>query len=150
MAKSMIKAAFNTDIEDVWKTVTSLEDYGWRSDLSRIEVLSDKKFIEYTKDGYATIFETTSFIPCSRWEFNMENDNMIGHWTGVFSKEPGITIIEFTEDVTAKKLLMKPFVRGFLRKQQKTYISDLKKALTEYIGEDQRRRNHYARNDNDE
>ncbi|MCR4807095.1 MAG: polyketide cyclase [Lachnospiraceae bacterium] len=129
MAKSMVKAAFLADIKDVWKTVTSLDDYGWRSDLSRVEVLSDNKFVEYTKDGYATTFETTSFIPYSRWEFNMENDNMTGHWTGVFDRKVGITVIEFTEDVTAKKLLMKPFVRGYLRKQQKAYISDLEMAL---------------------
>lgn len=131
MARSTIKAAFKADIKDVWQTVTSLKDYGWRSDLSSIEVLSYKKFVEYTKDGYATTFKITSFIPCSRWEFDMENDNMTGHWTGVFDYEGGITMIEFTEDVTAKKLLMKPFVRGFLRKQQKTYISDLEKALAE-------------------
>lgn len=59
----------------------------------------------------------------------MENDNMKGHWTGVFDDGDGTTRIEFTEVVTVKKLFLKPFVRAFLRKQQKTYISDLEKAL---------------------
>ena len=37
--------------------------------------------------------------------------------------------IDFTEDVTAKKVFMKPFVKGYLKKQQETYVNDLKKAL---------------------
>ena len=54
---------------------------------------------------------------------------MKGHWTGVFTEKDGQTEIDFTEDVTAKKLIMKPFVKGFLKKQQEQYVSDLRKAL---------------------
>lgn len=49
MAVSNIKAVFSRDIQTVWETVTSLENYAWRSDLSRIEVLSETRFVEYTK-----------------------------------------------------------------------------------------------------
>ena len=129
MAISKMKAVFQNDIEDVWNVVTSLNNYQWRSDLSRIEVVSDKQFIEYTKDGYATSFTITITKPFERWEFDMENSNMKGHWTGVFSFQNGQTEIEFTEDITAKKLIMKPFVKAFLRKQQHLYVSDLRKAL---------------------
>lgn len=59
----------------------------------------------------------------------MENDNMQGHWTGVFSYNEGVTVIEFTENVTAKKLIMKPFVGTYLKKQQTKYIQDLRNAL---------------------
>lgn len=59
----------------------------------------------------------------------MENSNMKGHWIGVFSEENGKTEIDFTEDVIAKKMMMKPFVKSFLKKQQEQYITDLKKAL---------------------
>lgn len=129
MAISKIKAAFQNDVKDVWDVVTSLNNYQWRSDLSRIEVISDRQFIEYTKDGYATTFTITATEPFERWEFDMENSNMKGHWTGVFSFQNGQTEIEFTENVTAKKLIMKPFVKSFLKKQQKLYVSDLRKAL---------------------
>ena len=54
---------------------------------------------------------------------------MEGHWTGIFTKKGNSTELDFTEDVTAKKLLMKPFVRGYLKKQQQLYVSDLKKFL---------------------
>lgn len=54
---------------------------------------------------------------------------MKGHWTGVFIEKDGQTEITFTEDVIAKKVIMKLFVKSFLKKQQEQYIADLKKAL---------------------
>ena len=129
MAVSNIKARIQGDIQTVWDTVTSLEKYQWRSDLSRIEVLNEKQFVEYTKDGSATTFTITVSEPLKRWEFDLENGNMKGHWTGIFAEKDGQTEIDFTEDVTAKKLIMKPFVKAFLKKQQAQYLSDLEKAL---------------------
>lgn len=129
MAVSNIKATFKCDIQTVWNIVTSLENYQWRSDLSMIEVVSETQFIEYTKDGYATNFTITENEPCKRWAFDMENSNMKGHWTGLFTEKNGQTEIDFTEDVVPKKWIMKPFIKGFLKKQQELYVSDLKKAL---------------------
>lgn len=129
MAISKIKAEFSCNLQWVWDTVTALDHYEWRSDLSKIEVINERQFIEYTKDGYATTFTVTEFKPCRRWEFDMENSNMKGHWTGVFSEKDGNTLIDFTEEVTAKKVFMKPFVKAYLKKQQERYISDLRKAL---------------------
>ncbi|MFQ9847271.1 MAG: polyketide cyclase [[Clostridium] leptum] len=129
MAISKIKAVFQSDIKKVWETVTSLENYAWRSDLSKIEVLSKNQFVEYTKEGYATTFTITVAEPYKRWEFDMENGNMKGHWIGVFTQKGEQTEIDFTEDVTAKKTIMKPFVKAYLKKQQSQYVSDLRKAV---------------------
>ena len=129
MAVSNIRVTFPCDIKKVWDTVTSLDNYAWRSDLSKIEVLNEKKFIEYTKDGYATAFTVTAEEPYRRWEFDMENDNIKGHWVGVFTQKGEQTEVEFTEDVTAKKFFMKPFAKGYLKKQQSRYVEDLKKIL---------------------
>lgn len=130
MAVSSIKAAFPCDVKIVWETVTSLNKYTWRSDLCKIEILNEKQFVEYTKEGFATTFTVTAREPYQRWEFDMDNDNIKGHWAGVFTQKDGQTEIEFSEDVTAKRLLMKPFVKVYLKKQQSQYISDLKKALS--------------------
>lgn len=130
MAESTVKAAFPKDIETVWNTVTNLENYSWRSDLKEIKVKDETHFTEYTKDGFATNFIVTAKEPCKCWEFDMENENMKGHWTGIFTRENGQTKIDFTESVTAKKLFMKPFVKSYLKKQQAQYINDLKKALS--------------------
>ncbi len=130
MAVANIKAVFSCEVEKIFQIVTSLTDYAWRSDISKIEILeSGKEFVEYTKDGYATRFKITVFEPCQQYEFDMENENMKGHWIGVFSYSDGKTMIDFTENVTAKKLIMKPFVKSYLKKQQKAYVSDLKKEV---------------------
>lgn len=128
MAVSKITAVFPCDAETVWNTVTSLKSHQWRSDLSRIEILDEKRFVEFTKKDYPTTFTVTCEIPCERWEFDMENSHMKGHWIGVFREENGRTEIDFTEDVQPKSILMKPFVKRFLKKQQELYVSDLKKA----------------------
>ncbi len=133
MAVSNIRADFHAELQKVWEIVTSLEDTAWRSDLSRVEIIDDKQFVEYTTSGCQTAFTVTVREECRRLEFDMENDNMHGHWTGIFSSKGGVTTIDFTEDVTAKKLFMKPFMKPFmkayLKRQQGLYITDLRKAL---------------------
>lgn len=135
MAEAKIKVLLQSDIKKVWDTVTSLTDYKWRSDLSKIDIVDENKFIEYTKEGYATDFTVTAKEQYKRWEFDMENGNMKGHWTGLFSQKDGQTEIEFIEEAQAKKVFMKPFVKGYLKKQQERYIADLRKVL-EVHGED--------------
>ena len=97
--------------------------------MSKTEVISDKQFIEYTKDGYPTTFTVTLVEPYRRWEFDMENSNMTGHWTGIFTAKGDETEIDFTEQVKAKKWLLKPFVKSYLRKQQTQFVVDIRKAL---------------------
>ena len=130
MAVSNIKALIPSELRQVWDFVLDIENYtAWRSDLSKTEVISDKQFIEYTKDGYPTTFTITIIEPYRRWEFDMENSNMKGHWTGVFTAKGDKTEIDFTEFVEAKKLLMKPFVKSYLKKQQAQFVADIRKAL---------------------
>ena len=86
-------------------------------------------YTSYTKDGYATTFSITAVEPYRRWEFDMENSNMAGHWIGVFMAKGNKTQVDFTENVIPKKWFMKPFVKSYLRKHQKQFVLDLKKAL---------------------
>lgn len=134
MAVSRANAIFRKDIESVWAVVTSLKDFSWRSDLCRIEILDENQFIEYTTQGYATTFTTTVYESCKRWEFDMENGNMKGHWTGIFTQTSGHAEVELIEDVTAKKLILKPFVKAYIKKQQALYIRDLTRKM-ESLGE---------------
>ena len=130
MASSNIKAVILGELQKVWDFVLDIENYAsWRSDLSKTEVISDKQFIEYTKDGCPTTFTVTLIEPYRRWEFDMENGNMTGHWAGVFTSKGNETEIDFTEQVKAKKWLLKPFVKSYLRKQQAQFVADIRKAL---------------------
>ena len=128
MAVSNIKALIPGELQKVWELVLDIENYGaWRSDLSKTEVISDKQFIEYTKDGYPTTFTVTLVEPYRRWEFDIENSNMKGHWIGIFTAKADETEIDFTEFVETKKLLMKPFVKSYLKKQQIQFVADIMK-----------------------
>ena len=126
MAYANIKATLASDIRKVWDTVTDLKDWSWRSGTDRIEVLSDTQFVEYTEDGFATTFTVTLKERYKRWEFDMENKNIKGHWTGIFYDQMGRTTIDFTEKVTVKKFYLRPFAGRYLRNQQRMYFSDLK------------------------
>ena len=126
MATSYTKANIPCELHQVWDLVLDIENYAaWRSDLSKTEVISDKQFVEYTKDGYSTTFTVTLVEPYRRWEFDMENSNMKGHWIGIFTAKGDETEIDFTECVEAKKLLMKPFVKSYLKKQQIQFVADI-------------------------
>ena len=80
MAVSNITTIINNDIQKVWNIVLTVDKYNlWRSDLSKTEIINDKHFIEYTKNGYATTFTVIVVEPYKRWEFDMDNSNMKGH-----------------------------------------------------------------------
>ena len=130
MTISNIKDSIDSNIHKVWETVLAVDKYAqWRSDLSKTEVINEEQFIEYTKNGYPTTFTITVVEPHKRWEFDMENSNMKGHWVGIFTSIDDKTEIDFTEQVTAKKFYMKPFVKSYLKKQQTQFVMDLKGIL---------------------
>ena len=111
MPISTIKARLPYDAATIWRIITSSDDYRWRSDIARIEKLSDKQFMEHTHSGYATLFTITISQPFERYEFDLENENIKGHWCGLLSERNGQTEIIFTETVFAKKWYLKPFVK---------------------------------------
>ena len=128
MTTSNIKALIPSELRKVWEFILDIENYdAWRSDLSKTEVVSDKQFIEYTKDGYPTTFTVTLVEPYRRWEFDMQNSNMSGHWIGVYTDKGNETEIDFTECVEAKKMLMKPFVKSYLKKQPAQFVAYIMK-----------------------
>lgn len=130
MAISNINEIISSDIHKVWETVLAVDKYStWRSDLSKTEVVNQKQFIEYIKDGYSTKFTVTAVNPYKQWEFDMENSNIKGHWIGIFTSDGNKTQIDFTEYVTAKKRIMKPFIKSYLKKQQTQFVRDLKNVL---------------------
>ena len=86
MTTSSIKANIRRDIQKVWETILAVENYHtWRSDVDRIEVIDEKRFITYTGDGYSTTFTVTVAEPFERWELDVENSDIKGHWAVVLA-----------------------------------------------------------------
>ena len=129
MAISKVTEYFSFPVERVWQVVTDLACTAWRSDLKEVEVLDETHFVEHTKRGYATNFTVTACEPPRRWAFAMDNGNMSGAWEGIFEAAEGGTRLHCTETVNAKHWWMRPFVPGYLKRQQRLYLDDLRREL---------------------
>ena len=129
MATSKVTVPLPCPVEQVWQVVTDLSHTTWRSDLVRVEVLDAAHFVEHTKSGYATNFTVTACEPPRFWAFTMENGNMSGSWKGIFEAAEGGSRLTCTETVNAKHWWMRPFVPGYLKRQQKLYCDDLRREL---------------------
>ena len=129
MPTSRVTVQFSRPVERVWKVVTDLTHTTWRSDLARVEILDEAHFVEHTKSGYATNFTVTACEPLRRWTFTMANGNMSGSWEGIFEAAENSTRLHCTETVNAKHWWMRPFVPGYLKRQQRRYLDDLRREL---------------------
>ncbi len=130
MVKSNIKKEFNCDIKKLWKIITDNTNYTWRSDLSKIEIIDDKHFIEYAKNNYPTYFTITSKENLKEYKFDIENTNIKGKWTGIFKElSNGNIELDFTEEIETNNIIMKLLAKPYLKNQQKRYMKDLEKEL---------------------
>lgn len=124
MVKSNIKKEFNCSIEKLWNVITDNTNYKWRSDLSKIEKLDDKHFIEYANNNYPTYFTITSKVNLKEYKFDIANTNIKGRWTGIFKKlDSGNALLDFTEEIETNNFIMK------LLAKPKRYMRDLEKEL---------------------
>ncbi len=129
MPTSRVTVSFHCPVARVWQIVTDLSHTAWRSDLARVEVLDEAHFVEHTKSGYATNFTVTASEPLRRWAFTMENGNISGLWEGTFETAEGGTRLHCAETINAKHWWMRPLVPGYLKRQQRLYLNDLRREL---------------------
>ena len=130
MIRANIKKVFNCEPEKLWNIVTDNIHYSWRSDISKIEVVNDVEFIEYSSNEYPTYFTITSSHKLERYSFNLNNSNIRGRWTGLFKVLDDSTVeIDFTEEIEVNNFIMKLFAKSYLKKQQRLYIKDLERVL---------------------
>ena len=130
MIKSSIKKQFSCDKNKLWDVITDNNNYSWRSDLSKIEIIDNIHFVEYTKNNFPTYFTITSKIKLEEYKFDIENKNLKGKWIGVFKELPNGTIeLDFTEEIEGNNFIMKLLAKLYLKSQQKRYTMDLEKEL---------------------
>lgn len=125
MAVSKVACSFPCTVDQLWQIVADLTHIDWRSDLARVEALDSTRFVEHTKSGYATHFTVTARELNRFWAFTMENGNMSGSWEGRFEATEGGSRLTCVETVNGKHWWMRPFVPGYLKRQQKLYMDDL-------------------------
>lgn len=69
MKLSTVTAQFPCDCKTVWDIFTDNKSYEWRSDLSKIEIIDENRFDEYTRNGFVTHFRITAKEPYREWRF---------------------------------------------------------------------------------
>ena len=130
MIQSNIKKQFSGDRNKLWDIITDNSNYVWRSDLSKIEIIDDTHFVEYTKNNFPTYFTITSKEKLKEYKFDLENTNLKGKWIGIFKELPNGNIeLDFTEEIEVNNFIMKIFAKSYLKSQQKRYMRDLERAL---------------------
>ncbi len=130
MIKSNIKKQFSCDKNRLWDIITDNAYYAWRSDLSKIEVIDNTHFIEYTKNNFPTYFTVTSKEKLKVYKFDLKNANLKGTWSGIFQELPNGNIeIDFTEEIELNNAAMKLLAKPYLKSRQKRYIRDLEREL---------------------
>lgn len=132
MRKTKIIVDIPANKKKIWDIVTDNSNTSWRSDLSKVEVLNDKEFVEYTTKGVGTKFKIEAKEPYKLYQFSFGNDNMRGNWYGRFnSLEENVTRLEFVEEIQIKNPVIELLSYIFfpIKKMQKRYMEDLKKAV---------------------
>lgn len=130
--KSTIEYTLRHNISTVWRVVIDNNNYAWRSDVMRIEILSPTDFIEYYKDGGQTEFKIVTKRQKSHYQFAMKNKIFTGKWVGEFIEvDENTTKLFFTEDINFKNPLF--YILSFfminLKTLQLAYMKDLEKEL---------------------
>lgn len=130
MIKANIKKQFKCNKNKLWNIITDNNNYYWRSDLSKIEIIDETHFIEYDKNNFPTYFTITSKEHLKEYTFNIENANIKGRWIGLFKNISKDTIeLEFTEEVEVNNFIMKLLAKTYLKVNQNRYMKDLEKEL---------------------
>ncbi|MDE6625565.1 MAG: polyketide cyclase [Lachnospiraceae bacterium] len=129
MAVSNLRVMFPFPVETMWDLITSREDYSWRSNLNRIEILNENQFVEYTKEGDVTTVTVREEMKYRKWELDMENKDINGRWTCMLYSWGDSTEICITEEINPKKLYLMPFVPAYLEERRVTYMKDLTRVL---------------------
>ena len=136
MVISIIKNQFHCDKVKLWDVITDNYNYSWRSDLSKIDIIDEKHFIEYGKNNFPTYFTITAKEKLKEYKFNLENANLKWKWIGIFKELPNGNIeLDFTEEIEVKNFIMKLLAKFYLKSQQKKYMKDLEKELKKYYFE---------------
>lgn len=123
-------------VSQVWKVVTNVSDWRWRSDLAKCEIINERVFVEHPKGGKPIRFTT---IQCENehvWEFSIESNSLGGYWRGTFTQTRHGCHLQFVEEVQMRNRLIPNWVtRLFLRSYQTRYFQDLHTELRRRYGE---------------
>lgn len=129
MARIHKKTIFQTNLDTLWDIITNNNDYSWRSNIKEIKIINDKKFIEIDSDDVETEFTIITSDKNKKYEIDYENNNLKGHWVGLFYLTSQGAELDMVEDVESKKPLLSISVSKTLKRMREIYIEDIRRAI---------------------
>ncbi len=129
MAEATMKIMLPYPVETVWQVVTDVRNYGWRSDVMHAKVINENQFVEVDREGVRTVYTVVDYATKRRWELDLDNDSIHGRWIATFEADGLHTVFTIEEELMAKKMIVKPFLKSNVSKRVSTYMEDLKRVL---------------------
>ncbi len=127
MVRSEITVLLNEKPVTIWKTLTNIKDYpSWRKDIKEVRILSENQFQEIDRNGFITTFTTTLLENNTRWEFDIDNSNISGHWIGIIKDINGKTGLTLIEEIQSKKKIPVFLQKLYISHQQKLFMQNIK------------------------
>lgn len=127
------QSVINKSPEIVYNIVINNDDYSYRSDLKKINILNRngdmEEWEEISKNGNTIIFRTKEKNPYSFYSFDMNCKMFRGYWTAEFKEtDQNRTLFIATEYIRIKNPFIKTLSYLFFNigKFMETYQKDLK------------------------
>ena len=127
--RTTVKIGFDAPIREVWEVYTDFESQpSWRSDVTRVEMSSDKTswIEELKKSGMIIRFRLLEKTPPSKLILQTSAESYFeGRYIAEFKQENGGTVGTFTEEATTLGIFPKLMRRLFFN--QKKFIEEYAK-----------------------
>ena len=130
MPKVTVRAVLACPAERVWRVVTDLERWEWRSDLEQLRAAPDgRSFVEYDWDNRPAYCRVSAYAPCRWYAVDVVSEKTVGRWDWLFLRDGAGTRVELTAEVRAKNALLDLLALAELRRKQRKYMEDLRLEL---------------------
>ena len=118
-------------VADVWGRVAVDRTQAWRSDLARVEVIDDQRWIEHPRSGPPVRFAAVRVEAPRRFVVAFEGSGFRGTWDGSFVEEAGATVLRFSEEVDVENPFMRVVARLFFGpdRAMARYRADLERSF---------------------
>lgn len=133
MPKVTVRTEIACPVERVWRLVTDLKVWDWRSDLNDLRVSRDgMSFYEYEWDGERIFYEIRAFAPCYWFACDMMGRGSVGRWELFFTRSGAETKLEAVAELQRRDFLTDLRALVWLRRKLKQYVVDLRLELEAY------------------
>lgn len=126
MTSVTLQAFLNHPVSQVWETVATQSNWGWRSDLADVEIVDERSYVEHGTDGSEVHCTITARAPYTHYAVFRSSEAGNGNWAFECKENAAGTILTLAGSVD-KKGLAAIGAKAALKKQLRTLLRDLER-----------------------